>query len=127
MRPSKFSETQIVGILREAEAGVPVTDVIRKDGISRTTYFTWKAKYVNATVQELARLRKLEQANARLKRMYADLALENGASRTSSVASCSADREAAGRRGPGRGARAIGRARLADRRPLAGGVLRAAA
>ena len=79
MRPSKFSETQIVGILREVEAGVPVAEVIRKHGISRATYVTWKAKYANATVPELARLRELEQENARLKRMYADLALENTA------------------------------------------------
>ena len=77
MRPSKFSETQIVGILREAEAGVPVAEVIRMHGISRATYFTWKAQHANATGPELARLRESEQENARLERMYADLALEN--------------------------------------------------
>lgn len=54
-----------------------MAEVIRKHGISRVTYFTWKAKYANATVPELARLREMEQENARLKRMYADLALEN--------------------------------------------------
>ena len=79
MRTSKFSETQIVGILREAEAGAPVAEVIRKHGFSRATHFTWKAKYANATEPELAQLRELEQENARLKRMYADLALENTA------------------------------------------------
>ena len=79
MRTSKFSESQIVAILREAEAGVPVAEVIRKHGIGRATYFTWKAKYANATVSELSRLRESEQENARLKRMYADLALENTA------------------------------------------------
>lgn len=77
MRSSKFSETRIVGILREAEAGVPVAEVTRKHGIGRATYFTWKANYANATVPELARLRELEQENARLKRMYADRTLEN--------------------------------------------------
>lgn len=79
MRTSKFSESQIVGILREVEAGVPVAEVIRKHGIGRATYFAWKAKYANATVSELSRLRDLEQENGRLKRMYADLALENTA------------------------------------------------
>ncbi len=79
MRPSKFSESQIVAILREAEAGLPVAEVIRKHGISRATYFTWKQKYGSATVPELTRLRELEQENARLKRMYAELALENTA------------------------------------------------
>ncbi len=79
MRPSKFSEAQIVAILREAEAGVPVAEVIRKHGVSRATYFRWQAKYANATVSELTRLRDLEQENARLKRMYAELALENTA------------------------------------------------
>jgi putative transposase len=79
MRTSKFSESQIVAILREAEAGVPVAEVIRKHGVSRATYFRWQAKYANATVSELSRLRELEQENGRLKRMYAELALENTA------------------------------------------------
>ena len=79
MRTSTFSETQIVGILREVEAGVPVAEVIRTHGISRATYFTWEAKYANATVPGLARLRDLEQENARLKRLSAELALENTA------------------------------------------------
>ena len=79
MRTSKFSEAQIVAILRAAQAGVPVAEVIRKYGIGRATYCTWKAKYANATVSELSRLRELERENARLKRMYAELALENTA------------------------------------------------
>lgn len=58
MRTSKFSDAQIVGILQEAEAGLPVAEVIRKHGIARATYFTWKAKYANATVPELTRLRE---------------------------------------------------------------------
>ena len=77
MRASKFSESQIVAILQEAEAGVPVAEITRKHGTARATYFAWKAKYANATVSELTRLRELEQENARLKRMYAELALEN--------------------------------------------------
>ena len=79
MRPSKFSETQIVGILREAEAEVPVAEVIRKHGISRATYFNWRAKYGGVSVSELKRMKELEVENAKLKRMYADLALENAA------------------------------------------------
>ena len=58
---------------------MPVAEVIRKHGIGRATYFTWKARYANATVSELSRLRELEQGNARLRRMYAGLALENTA------------------------------------------------
>lgn len=79
MRRSKFSESQILAILKEVEAGMPVADVIRKAGISRATFFTWRAKYGGATVAELKRLKELEQENSRLKRMYVDLAMENAA------------------------------------------------
>lgn len=79
MRKSKFSESQIVAILKEGEAGVPVGQILRKHGISRGTYYDWKSKYAGAGVAELRRLRELEAENARLKRMYADLALENAA------------------------------------------------
>jgi putative transposase len=79
MRRSKFSESQIVAALQSVENGLPVTEVIREHGISRATFFLWKAKYAGSTVAELKRLRELEAENARLKRMYADLALENAA------------------------------------------------
>lgn len=79
MRKSKFSEAQIVAILQEAEAGLPVAEVLRKHGISRPTYFAWKSKYGGISVPELRRLKELEQENAKLKRMYAELALENAA------------------------------------------------
>ena len=79
MRKSKFSETQIVGILQEAEAGVAVNDLLRTHGISRATVFKWRSKYGGASVSDVTRLRELDAENAKLKRMYADLALENAA------------------------------------------------
>ena len=79
MKKSKFSESQIVAILKEGESGVPVGQVLRQHGISQATYYNWKAKYGGASVAELRRLRELEAENAKLKRMYADLALENAA------------------------------------------------
>jgi len=66
-------------VLKEGEAGVPVTEIIRKHGISRNTYFNWKSRYSGAEISELKRLRELEVENARLKKMYSDLALENAA------------------------------------------------
>ena len=79
MRKSKFSETQIVGILKDAESGIPVADLLRKHGVSKATFFKWRSKYGGATVADVKRLRELEAENAKLKRMYADLALENAA------------------------------------------------
>lgn len=79
MRKSKFSESQIVAILQEGEAGMPVVEVCRKHGISAATWYAWKSKYAGASVSDLTRMRELEVENARLKRMYADLALENAA------------------------------------------------
>ena len=79
MRKSKFSETQIVGILKDAEGGIPVADLLRKHGISKATFFKWRSKYGGASVSDVKRLRELEGENAKLKRMYADLALENAA------------------------------------------------
>jgi putative transposase len=79
MRKSKFSESQIVGILKDAESGMPVQDLLRKHGISKATFFKWRSKYGGASVSDVRRLRELEAENAKLKRMYADLALENAA------------------------------------------------
>ena len=77
MRRSRSSEAGIVASLREGEGGVSVAQLARKHGISAATYYHWKSKYAGAGVPELKRLRELEAENAKLKRMYADLALEN--------------------------------------------------
>ncbi len=77
MRKSKFTESQIAGILQEAEAGVAVTEVARKHGISAATFYQWRSKYGGMAVSDMQRLRELEQENARLKRMYADLSLDH--------------------------------------------------
>ena len=79
MRQSKFSESQIVGILKDAESGVPVADLLRKYGVSKATFFKWRSKYGGASLSDVKRLGELEAENAKLKRMYADLALENAA------------------------------------------------
>lgn len=79
VKKSRFTESQIVTVLKEGEAGIPVAELCRKHGISLATYYNWKSKYSGVEVSELQRLRELEAENARLKRMYADLALENAA------------------------------------------------
>jgi putative transposase len=81
MKNSKFTETQIVAILQEADAGMAVKEVCRKHGISSPTYYKWKAKYGGLGVSELKRMKELEAENAKLKRMYADKAMEADALR----------------------------------------------
>ena len=76
MKKSRFSETQILKALKEAESGRMVKDVCREYGISDATYYNWKAKYGGMEVSDIKRLRELESENARLKRMYAEMALE---------------------------------------------------
>lgn len=79
MKKSRFTETQIIAILKEADGGMPVKEVCRKHGISDATYYKWKSRYGGLEASELKRVKELEAENARLKRMYADLALENTA------------------------------------------------
>jgi len=74
MKTSKFTETQIVSILKQSDAGAPVKDVCRQAGISVATYYQWKSKYGGLEASELRRVKELEAENAQLKRMYAELA-----------------------------------------------------
>ena len=79
MRTSKFSETQIVAILKEADAGAKVKDICRKYGISDATYYKWKSKYGGMDASELKRVKELEAELSQYRRMYAELARENDA------------------------------------------------
>jgi putative transposase len=79
MKQSRFTETQIIGILNEADSGIAVNEIWRKHGISSATYYKWKSKYGGLDVSELVRVKELEAENSQLKRMYANLALENEA------------------------------------------------
>lgn len=79
MKRSQYSESQIVGILKEADNGVTVKEVCRKYGISDATYYKWKSKYGGLEVSDVRRMRELEAENAKLKWMYADVSLENQA------------------------------------------------
>jgi putative transposase len=79
MKKSRFTETQIITILKEAGAGVLVKDICRKHGISDATYYNWKSKYGGMSASDLKRLKEMERELSQLKRMYADMALENRA------------------------------------------------
>jgi putative transposase len=79
MKKSRFTESQIVAILKEADSGLKVADVCRKHGISQPTYYNWKSKYGGLSIAELKRIKELEAEHSKLKRMYADLAMENHA------------------------------------------------
>jgi putative transposase len=79
MKASRFTESQIVAILKEADAGMLVKDICRKHGISDATYYKWKSKFGGMQASDLKRLKELERELSQLKRMYADMALENQA------------------------------------------------
>jgi putative transposase len=77
MKKTRFTETQIVRILKEAERGKMVKDVCREYGISDATYYNWKAKYGGMEASDIKRLKELEDENRKLKQMYAELSLEH--------------------------------------------------
>ena len=79
MKNSRFSEQQIINILKQADAGMKVQDICRQFGISNATYYKWKSKYGGMDASDIKRLREIEAENGKLKRMFADLALENRA------------------------------------------------
>jgi putative transposase len=77
MKGSRFTEEQIIGILREQESGSKTADVCRKHGVSEATFYKWKAKFGGMEVSDARRLRQLEEENARLKKLLADAMLDN--------------------------------------------------
>ena len=79
MKKSRFTETKIVSILKEVEAGLKVEQVCRNHGISGATYYNWKSKYGGMEASDVKRLKALEEENSRLKKMYANLSLEHEA------------------------------------------------
>lgn len=75
----RFTEEQMIGILREADMGMAIKEVCRKHGIAESTYFAWKAKYGGMSVSDAQRLKGLESENSKLKRLLADAMLDNSA------------------------------------------------
>jgi putative transposase len=79
VKKSRFSEEKIIAVLKQAEAGVKVSDLVRKLGISEATFYNWKARYGGLDASQLRRLKELEGENAKLKKMYAELSLTHHA------------------------------------------------
>ena len=77
MKKKRFTESQIIGILKEFESGIPAVELCRKYGMSQGTFYNWKAKYSGMDTTELKRLKELEEENRRLKKMYAELSMDN--------------------------------------------------
>lgn len=79
MKKLKFTESQIISILKQQQAGMSVSDICRERGISQATFFNWKSKYGGMDLNNLRRMKELEVENARLKKMYAEKSLQNDA------------------------------------------------
>jgi len=77
MKRKRFSESQIIRILKEAESGRPVPDLCREHGMSSASFYKWRSKYGGMDASQLSRVKELEAENARLKKMYADVQLQN--------------------------------------------------
>lgn len=77
MKKTRFTETQIVSTLKRQEAGIPTKEICRELGISEATFYNWKSKYGGMEASDVKRLKDLEEENARLKKMYADVAMDN--------------------------------------------------
>ena len=77
MKKTRFTETQIVSILKQQEGGLSVKEICREQGISEATFYNWKSKYGGMEASDVRRLKDLEEENSQLKKMYADLALDN--------------------------------------------------
>jgi len=79
MKKSRFTETQIVSILKEYDSGRSVSDLCRENGLSQPTFYNWKSKYGGLDASQLKRIKELEEENSRLKRMYADVSMQRDA------------------------------------------------
>ncbi len=77
MKASRYTESQIMGILRQAEGGVPVSDLCREHGMSNASFYKWRAKYGGMDATMISQMKAMEEENRRLKRMYADLSMQN--------------------------------------------------
>ena len=105
MKRSRFTDEQIIGVLKEHEAGAKAADLCRRHGMSEATFYTWKSKFGGMDVSEAKRLRSLEDENGKLKRLLADAMLDNAALKDLLGKNGSARREARGRRTSSNGVR----------------------